>query len=199
MLDIPKRGALNVHASLLPKYRGAAPIAGALLVGEELVGVTLMEVVLALDAGPIVARRSLPIAAHDTTGTLTNKMAELGAGLLVEVLPAWERREITSQPQDDAQSTYVKPVRREDAVIDWSLSAGENWRRVRAYNPGRLRRRWSTAKRFASSRRGRSIRRPALHRERLYRWPAAPISRKARASRCNAVEAYGRSTCAAAR
>jgi len=135
LLDIPQRGALNVHASLLPKYRGAAPVAGALLAGEDEAGVTIMEVVLALDAGPIVAQRSLPIGAHDTTGTLTNKIGELGAELLLEVLPAWGRREITPQAQDDARSTYVKPVRREDAVIDWSLSAEESWRRVRAYNP----------------------------------------------------------------
>jgi methionyl-tRNA formyltransferase len=94
-----------------------------------------MEVVLALDAGPIVAQRALPIGAHDTAGTLTSMIAELGAGLLVEVLPAWEQREITPQAQDDAQATFVKPVRREDAIIDWLLSAEESWRRVRAYNP----------------------------------------------------------------
>jgi methionyl-tRNA formyltransferase len=135
LLDIPRRGSLNVHASLLPKYRGAAPVAGALLAGEDTAGVTIMEVELALDAGAIVAQRALPIDASDTTGTLTDKIAELGAELLVEVLPAWERREITPQPQDDARATYVKPVRREDAVIDWSLGAEEVWRRVRAYNP----------------------------------------------------------------
>ena len=135
LLDIPKRGSLNVHASLLPKYRGAAPVAGALLAGEETAGVTIMEVVLALDAGPVVAQRSLAIEPDDTTGTLTQKIAELGADLLVDVLPAWERREITPQPQNDAQATYVRPVRREDATIDWSLSAEEVWRRVRAYNP----------------------------------------------------------------
>jgi methionyl-tRNA formyltransferase len=135
LLDIPKRGSLNVHASLLPKYRGAAPVAGALLAGEDTTGVTIMEVELALDAGPIVAQRGLPIDPHDTTGTLTDKIAELGAELLIEVLQAWGRREITPQPQDDAQATYVKPVRREDAMIDWTLSADEVWRRVRAYNP----------------------------------------------------------------
>ena len=135
LLDIPKRGSLNVHASLLPKYRGAAPVAGALLAGEHETGATIMEVELALDSGPIVAQRALPIEANDTTGTLTAKVAELGAELLVDVLPAWERRKITPQPQDDSEGTYVRPVRREDAVIDWSLDAKDVWRRVRAYNP----------------------------------------------------------------
>lgn len=135
LLDIPKRGALNVHASLLPKYRGAAPVAAALLAGEEATGVTIMEVVLALDAGPAVAQRALAIEPEDTTGTLTQKLADLGAGLLVDVLPAWERGEITPRPQDDAQATYAPPVKRQDAVINWSLPAVDVWRRVRAYNP----------------------------------------------------------------
>ncbi len=135
LLDLPGRGVLNVHASLLPKYRGAAPVAGALLAGDEEAGVTILEVVLALDAGPVVAQRTLPIEAHDTTGTLSEKLATLGADLLVEVLPAWERGEIAAQPQDDAQVSYAPLVRPEDAVIDWSLPAVDVWRRVRAYNP----------------------------------------------------------------
>jgi len=135
LLDIPKRGSLNVHASLLPKYRGAAPVAGALLAGDDETGVTIMEVVLALDAGPIVAQRALPINATDTTGTLAAKIAELGAGLLVETLTPWQRHEITAQPQEDALATFTRPVRRGDAVIDWMLPAVDIWRRVRAYNP----------------------------------------------------------------
>ncbi len=134
-LDLPRRGVLNVHASLLPKYRGAAPVAAAVLAGEETTGVTIMEVVLALDAGPIVAQRSLPIAIDDTTGTLSEKLAGLGAELLIEVLPAWERGEITPQPQDDATATYAPTIRREDAIIDWSLPAPDIWRRVRAFSP----------------------------------------------------------------
>ncbi len=135
LLDVPKRGSLNVHASLLPKYRGAAPIVGALLAGEDETGATIMEVELALDAGPIVAQQALPIEASDTAGTLTAKVAEAGAGLLLEVLPAWARRAIAVQPQDDAQATYIQAVRAADAVIDWSLSADAIWRHVRAYNP----------------------------------------------------------------
>src|SRR3990170_278800 len=136
LLDIPRRGALNVHASLLPKYRGAAPVAAAILAGEQVTGVTIMEVVLALDAGPILAQRALPIEPHDTTGTMTEKLAVLCADLLIDVLPAWERGDLVAQPQDDAAATYAPPVRREDARIDWSLPATDVWRCVRAYTRG---------------------------------------------------------------
>lgn len=135
LLDIPRRGALNVHASLLPKYRGAAPVAAAILAGEDETGVTIMEVVLALDAGPMLAQRSTPIDPHDATGTLTEKLASLGAGLLIEVLPAWARGDLAAQPQDERLASYAPQLRREDADIDWSLPAGDVWRRVRAYNP----------------------------------------------------------------
>lgn len=135
LLDLPRRGLLNVHASLLPKYRGAAPVAAALLAGEEETGVTTLEVALALDAGPILAQRALPIEPHDTTGTLSEKLAALGADLLIEVLPAWERGELTPRPQDEARASYAPSVQRQDAVIDWSLPAVDVWRRVRAYHP----------------------------------------------------------------
>ncbi|MGB2695857.1 MAG: methionyl-tRNA formyltransferase [Dehalococcoidia bacterium] len=135
LLDIPKRGALNVHASLLPKYRGAAPAAGAILAGEGETGVTILEVVLALDAGPIVAQRPLLIEPQDTTGTLNETLSVLGAELLIDVLPAWERGDLTPQPQDDTQATYARSIHRGDAVIDWALPAVDVWRRVRAYNP----------------------------------------------------------------
>ncbi len=135
LLDVPRRGSLNVHASLLPKYRGAAPVAAAILAGEEETGVTILEVILALDAGPMLARRGLPIVPEDTTGTLSEKLAQLGADLLLEVLPAWERGEITPQPQDESAASYAPSIRKEDAVIDWSLGAVEIWRRTRAYNP----------------------------------------------------------------
>lgn len=134
-LDLPRRGVLNVHASLLPAYRGAAPTAAALLAGEVTTGVTIMETVLALDAGPIVAQRSLPIEPRDTTGTLNDKLATLGADLLIEVLPAWERGELEPQAQDDSQATFAPSIKREDALIDWNLPATDVWRRVRAYNP----------------------------------------------------------------
>ena len=135
LLDIPKRGALNVHASLLPDYRGAAPVAAVIVAGEEQTGVTIMEVILALDAGPVVAQRALPIDPRDTTGTLTEKLAALGGDLLIEVLSAWARGDLVATPQDGGLATYAPQIRREDAMIDWSLPAVEVWRRVRAYNP----------------------------------------------------------------
>ena len=135
LLDLPRRGSLNVHASLLPTYRGAAPAAAAILAGEQETGVTILEVVRKLDAGPVLAQRPLPIEPHDTTGTLNEKLAALGAGLLIEVLPAWERGDLTPQPQDEAQASNAPTVQREDAVIDWSLPAVDVWRRVRAYQP----------------------------------------------------------------
>ncbi|MCH7488360.1 MAG: methionyl-tRNA formyltransferase [Chloroflexi bacterium] len=135
LLDIPSRGLLNVHASLLPRHRGAAPATAALLAGDAETGVTILEVVLALDAGPMLARRSLAISDDATTGSLNEKLAPLGAELLIETLPAWERGELTPQPQDEALATYAPTVRREDAIIDWSLPAADVWRRVRAYSP----------------------------------------------------------------
>jgi methionyl-tRNA formyltransferase len=135
LLDLPRLGSLNVHASLLPKYRGASPVAAAILQGEQETGVTILEVVLALDAGPMLAKRSLPIDANDTTGTLTGDLADLGADLLIDVLPAWERGDLTPEPQDDAEATYAPSLSKSDATIDWAQPAVDIWRQVRAYNP----------------------------------------------------------------
>lgn len=135
VLDIPRRGSLNVHASLLPKYRGAAPIAAAIIAGERETGVTIMEVVRALDAGPMVTRRATAIEAEDTSGTLTAKLAGLGADLLLETLEPWAEGRLTAEPQDDALASYAPPVARGDARIDWEMAAEDVWRRVRAYNP----------------------------------------------------------------
>lgn len=135
VLDVPKRGALNVHASLLPKYRGAAPIPAAIIAGERETGVSIMEVVRALDAGPVVAQRAIPIEPDDTTGTLTHKLAELGGELLIETLDGWAAGAIRGEPQDESRATYAPQVTREDAHLDWRQTADELWRRIRAYNP----------------------------------------------------------------
>jgi len=135
LLEIPTRGALNVHASLLPRHRGAAPSVGALLAGDAETGVTIQEVVLKLDAGPIVGQRRLAILDDDTTGSLNEKLSELGAELLIEVLPAWERGESAAIPQDEHEATVSSSVKREAAVIDWSMTAADVWRRVKAYAP----------------------------------------------------------------
>jgi methionyl-tRNA formyltransferase len=105
------------------------------LAGEEETGVTILEVVLALDAGPTLAQRALPIEPNDTTASLSEKLSQLGADLLIETLPRWEQRELSPTPQDDAQVTHAPSIHREDAVIDWSLPAVEVWRMVRAYVP----------------------------------------------------------------
>ncbi len=136
VLDVPRLGALNVHASLLPRWRGAAPIPAAILAGEEHTGVTIMQVRRELDAGPMLDRVSAPIGPEDTTGTLTQRLAEVGADLLMEVLPGWAAGSIESRAQDASQATYAPPVKKTDALIDWEQEdATTAWRKVRAYNP----------------------------------------------------------------
>lgn len=135
VLAIPPSGVLNVHPSLLPKYRGASPIAGALLAGEQQTGVTIMLMDEGMDTGPILSQITVDIDPQDTTGSLGERLAGLGAELLTDVLPAWLEGRIEAQAQDDAQATYTKPISKGDGVIDWSLPAVDIWHRVRAYNP----------------------------------------------------------------
>ncbi len=135
LLDVPRRGILNVHASLLPRWRGASPIAAAILAGDEVTGVTLMEMVRALDAGPMVARIEVPISPHDTTGTLEPRLADAGAALLAESFDPWASGQLSPVPQDESLVTYAPQLTRADALIDWSQPAVEVWRRIRAFNP----------------------------------------------------------------
>jgi methionyl-tRNA formyltransferase len=135
LLDIPPRGVLNVHPSLLPRHRGASPIAGAILAGDEQTGVSIMLMDAGMDSGPVLAQVRAPIYPLDTTGTLTASLAELGADLLAETLPRWLSGEITPQPQDDSRATVTHLIRKEDGAIDWTLPAVEIWRHVRAYTP----------------------------------------------------------------
>jgi len=135
LLDVPSRGALNVHASLLPRHRGAAPIAAAILAGDTVTGVTIMEVVRALDAGPIVAQVQEPIRDSDTTGSLEQRLAAAGARLLASVLDRWLDGSLKGTPQDESLATYAPQIQRSEARLDWSKPAVELWRRVRAYNP----------------------------------------------------------------
>lgn len=135
VLAIPPSGVLNVHPSLLPKYRGASPVAGALLAGEQQTGVTIMLMDEGMDTGPILSQITVDIDPQDTTGSLGERLAGLGAELLADVLPAWLEGRIEAQAQDDAQATYTKPISKGDGVIDWSLPAVDIWHRVRAYNP----------------------------------------------------------------
>ncbi len=139
VLDIPAHGCLNVHASLLPRWRGAAPVAAAILAGDEVTGVTIMLMDAGVDTGPILAQRSEPIRPDDTTGTLTSRLAILGADLLITTLLRWLAGTITPQPQVETLATYAPMLRKEEGRIDWHKSAERIEREVRAYQP------WPTA------------------------------------------------------
>jgi methionyl-tRNA formyltransferase len=132
-LAIPKFGAVNVHASLLPRHRGAAPVAAAILAGDSETGVTIMRMDEQLDHGPILAVRSTQIAAHDEAVALTSRLAEMGARLLVDVLFSLEV--VEEVEQDHARATVARRLRREDGELEWSLGASEIDRRVRALQP----------------------------------------------------------------
>ncbi len=135
VLALPPYGCLNVHASLLPRWRGAAPIPAAILAGDTATGVTLMCLDEGLDTGPILAQAECPIAPDDTTATLTARLADLGAQLLVETLPGWLAGEVRPRPQDSSLATWCRPLRKEDGLLDWSRPALELDRRVRACAP----------------------------------------------------------------
>jgi methionyl-tRNA formyltransferase len=135
LLDVPKHGTLNVHASLLPRWRGASPVAASILAGDESTGVTIMQMVRALDAGPMLARVEVAISPHDTTGTLEPRLADAGAKLLSETIDGWASGDMTATPQDESLVTYAPQLTRSDALLDWSLPAVEVWRRIRAFNP----------------------------------------------------------------
>jgi methionyl-tRNA formyltransferase len=135
VLDLPPHGCVNVHASLLPQYRGAAPINAAILNGESETGITLMQMEEGLDTGPMLAQAHLPIRPDDTTGTLTTRLAELGAQMLSEALPRWIAGEITPQPQDHSRATLAPKLDKADGRLDWSRPAVELDRRVRACSP----------------------------------------------------------------
>lgn len=135
VLDLPPRGCLNVHASLLPRWRGAAPVAAAILAGDTETGVTIMQMEEGLDTGPIAAQRATPIGPDETSGELTDRLATLGADLLVQTLPLWLAEAIVPQPQNESRATMTRPLRKDDGRLDWTLPAEDLARRVRAYNP----------------------------------------------------------------
>jgi len=135
VLAIPPHGVVNIHPSLLPEFRGASPVASAILSGYEFAGVSLMLLDKGMDTGPVLARAQISIAPQDTTGSLTDKLAGVGAQLLLEVLPRWMKGEITPQPQDEAQATLTRRFDKGDGEIDWTLPAVELGRRVRALSP----------------------------------------------------------------
>ncbi|MFM9912617.1 MAG: methionyl-tRNA formyltransferase [Methylophilaceae bacterium] len=133
VLDMPKRGCYNIHASLLPRWRGAAPIQRALLAGDSETGVTIMQVVLALDAGAMLKKGVIPIAAQDTAQTLHDALAEQGGRLMVEALA--ELDDLNPEPQDEALVTYAEKLQKSEAPIDWTCSATALSKQIRAFNP----------------------------------------------------------------
>ena len=135
LLDIPVLGCINVHASLLPRWRGAAPIAAAILAGDAETGVTLMRMTAGLDTGPILHQIRCPIADGDTAGDLHERLADLGKQALAEALPAVLAGQIHERPQDEPLATYASKIERAQARLDWRRPAVELARRVRAFNP----------------------------------------------------------------
>jgi methionyl-tRNA formyltransferase len=135
VLDLPRLGIVNVHASLLPRWRGAAPVAAALRAGDARTGVALVQTGEGLDTGPILATRAIPIQPDHTQGALTAVLAHLGADLLGETLPHLFAGEIRPQAQDDSLATLAPRLRKEDGRIDWSNSTAAIERQVRAFDP----------------------------------------------------------------
>ena len=135
VLDLPPFGCVNVHASLLPRHRGAAPISAAILAGDDETGVTIMRMDVGLDTGPMLTKRAISIAETDTTATLTDRLAVVGAGLLVETLPGYLSGAITPIPQDSTLATYAPQLKKEDGRLDFTDTAEALARRVRALSP----------------------------------------------------------------
>ncbi|USG67657.1 methionyl-tRNA formyltransferase [Brevibacillus ruminantium] len=135
LLDAPKHGCINVHASLLPKYRGGAPIHKAIIAGEKESGVTIMYMVEALDAGDMLSKTVIPIDERDTAGTLFEKLSAEGAKLLVKTLPDLLAGKLTPEPQDHDLATFAPTIKRSEENIDWSKSAEEVYNQVRGLQP----------------------------------------------------------------
>lgn len=135
VLDIPTHGCLNVHASVLPRWRGAAPIQAAILCADETTGVSLMRMTAGLDCGPVFSASVTAIEKDESAGELHNRLAALGGELLVADLAKILRGDISPAQQDEALVTYAGKIQKQDAELDWTLSADELQRRIRAYNP----------------------------------------------------------------
>ncbi len=135
MLDLPRFGNINVHASLLPKYRGAAPIQWAIARGESATGVTTMRLDAGLDTGDVLLKREVSILPEDTHETLEHKLAEVGGPLLIETLRGLESGQVSPTPQDHSQATLAPILKKEDGKIDWNRTAVETWNRLRGFAP----------------------------------------------------------------
>jgi methionyl-tRNA formyltransferase len=135
ILNLPPQGCLNVHTSLLPKYRGAAPIQWAIANGDAETGVTIMQMDAGLDTGPVLSARRTPIRPTDDSQSLHDRLAQLGAELLAETIPDYVAGEILPQPQPATGSSYAAKIKKEDGRINWQQPAGQIWNRLRAFTP----------------------------------------------------------------
>src|SRR5512143_1220922 len=135
VLNLPRYGCINVHASLLPRWRGAAPIQAAVLAGDEETGVTIMKMDEGVDTGATLSQRALAIGLDETAGSLAERLSDAGAKLLTETLPAYLSGELQPRPQDNDGATYAPMLKKEDGLLDTSKAADELARRVRAFNP----------------------------------------------------------------
>jgi methionyl-tRNA formyltransferase len=135
ILSLPPHGCINVHGSLLPRHRGAAPVPAAILAGDRETGITIILMDAGMDTGPVLSQASIGIASDDTTASLTEKLADLGARLLLDTLPRWMAGEVTPEQQDDSQATYTRLLRRGDGHIRWSDPAEGIGRQCRAFYP----------------------------------------------------------------
>lgn len=135
LLESPKHGSINVHASLLPEYRGGAPVHYALLDGKKETGVTIMYMVEKLDAGDMISQRKIPITDEDNTGTMFDKLSELGSELLMDTLPDFLAGKITAIPQDPSKATFARNISREQEKIDWTRPGREIFNQIRGLSP----------------------------------------------------------------
>ena len=135
VLEIPEYGCINIHPSLLPRHRGASPVASAILAGDGFTGVSIMLMDEGLDTGPVLARAQIPVSDIDSTGSLTSKLSLVAAHLLQDVLPGWKKGQLKPQPQDETEANYSGIITKESGEIDWHQPADVIWRQVRAFQP----------------------------------------------------------------
>ncbi len=135
VLELPRHGCINVHASLLPRWRGAAPINAAILAGDDETGVTIMKMDVGLDTGPMLSRRSIRLTQEDTAGSVFEKLSQLGADLLIETLPDYLSGKLMPTPQPEEGMTYAPMIKKEEGQLDFTHDVNELERRVRAFNP----------------------------------------------------------------
>lgn len=135
VLEMPPYGCINIHPSLLPRHRGASPVAATIMAGDEFTGVTIMKMDEQLDTGPVLSQARIPIAGEDNTGTLTQKLAIIASHLIKDTIIQWVSGEISARPQSETGATYSSQLNKEDGQINWHMPATDIWRRVRAYQP----------------------------------------------------------------